>query len=453
MSDQKTKIKQRIDFSIQQPSYVRPKVNETKFNGGYMTYGADNKYPEWLLNIYFGSSQHQGIIQRKVDEILGNGLISTSNNAKLKSFIKICNRKGQSLDDVMRKAVNDNEIIGGFSLQIIYGEGSTPEKPIIAELYYVDIAKLRFNKDYTKVLYCRTWNATGTQKVIKYNLYDPTDPTGTKIYYYSGTMTRDWYPIPQYIGSIPAIETAIDIANFNQNTLRNGFFPSLNITFFDGEPTEEEKSYIEKAMQEKWGGTSNTGRFMISYADHDGKGPLIETIQQPDLDKRFAELKNSVIEDIFIGHRITDPTMFGLAVAGKLGGSKDYTQSYAIFQNVYVRPQRKIFLAVLNNILQPVLEGSIESDLSVQDIEPVNNVFTDEGLIASQMTPEEIRKLLKKWGYIETVEVPKGQQTLIDTTVDGPMLDDKGNPKPIPAIKKTMPTVHLTIADDEIYTE
>lgn len=441
---------ERSVFSIQQPSYVRPKVNESKLNGGYHTFGDDNNYPEYLINIYFGSSQHQGIIQRKVDEILGDGLVSTSGNKELEKIIDSCNTKGQSLNDVLRKAVNDNEIIGGFALQIVYGLGSTKEKPIIAELYYVDITKLRFNKTYTKVLYCKHWNKSGTQKVIKYDLYDPNNPTGTKIYYYSGTMTREWYPIPQYIGSIPAIETAIDIANFNQNTLRNGFFPSIHAHFFDGEPTEEEKGFIEKSIQEKWGGTSNTGRFMISFSDADGQAPTFEPIEQPDLDKRFAELKTSVIEDIFIGHRITDPSMFGLAVAGKLGGAKDYTQSYAIFQNVYVRPQRKILMSIFNDIIQPMIESGIEADLSVSEIEPVNNVFTDEGLIASQMTPEEIRTLLKKWGYIKTVEVAKGQNTLIDTTVDGPKTDDKGNPIKVPAINKRMPVVKL--AEEEIYT-
>lgn len=450
MSEEVKKKYERTVFSIQQPSYVRPKVNESQLNGGYHTFGADNKYPEYLINIYFGSSQHQGIVQRKVDEILGEGLISESGNKDLEKIVASCNVKNQSLDNVLRKAVQDNEIIGGFALQIVYGKGSTPENPIVAGIYYIDISKLRFNKTYTKVLYCKNWSSTGTQKVIKYELYNAEDPTGTKIYYYSGTMTRDWYPVPQYVGSIPAIETAIDIANFNQNTLRNGFFPSIHAHFYDGEPTEEEKGFIEASMQSKWGGTSNTGKFMLSFSDSEGKAPEFTAIEQPDLDKRFAELKSSVIVDIFIGHRITDPSMFGLDVTGKLGGSKDYTQSYAIFQNVYVRPQRKILMAIFNDLVTLMLEGGAKADLIVQEVEPINNVFEDEGLIAANMTQPEIRKMIKKWGYIDQIEIPEGQTTLIDAKVDGELGPD-GTPKQMPAIKKTMPTVKL--AEDEIYTE
>lgn len=458
MSEVKTidkTVAKRLEFSIAQPSYVRPKVNEVKLNGGYMSFGADNKYPDYLINIYYGSSQHQGIIQRKVDEVLGKGLMSKSGNGDLKNFILKCNRKGQSLYEVLRKTENDCEIIGGFALQVIYERGSTPENPKIAELYYVDISKLRWNADYTKLLYAKDWSA-GKVKTIKFSPYDENDPTGTKIYYYSGTMTRDWYPVPEYVGSIPAIETAIDIANFNQNTLRNGFFPSVSITFFDGEPTEEEKGFIEKSLQEKWGGTSNTGRFMLFFADKDGKGAEITPIAQPDLDKRFSELKTSVIEDIFIGHRITDPSMFGLQVAGKLGNS-DYTQSYAIFQNVFVKPRRATMLGIYNMILDPIMK---DADLDILEIEPVNNVFKDEGLIASQMTQTELRKLLKKWGYIEEIEIPEGEQALIDTTMPTNEDDSSGaggqgaapgttgtGTKVQPTIKISRPTIKLNEQD------
>lgn len=431
---------EQIKLSIKQPSYVRPETHEVKLNKGYQTFGRDNKYPDYLLNIYFGSSQHQGIIQRKVDEIVGNGLFSATNQQEIDDFVKCCNIRGQSLNEIIRKAVNDNEIFGGFALQIIYGKGSTKENPIISEIYYIDIAKLRWNLDYTKVKYARDWGAARV-KTIQYDLYNAEDPTGTKIFYYSGTMTRHYYPIPQYIGSIPAIETAIDIANFNQNTLRNGFFPSVAITFRDGEPTEEEKAYIESAIQEKWGGTSNTGRFMLFFADKDGEVPEIKSIEQPALDKLFTELKQTVIEDIFIGHRITNPSMFGLQVPGKLGGAQEYTQSYSIFQNVYVKPQRRIFLDVLNTLLKKKFANC---DLEVLEIEPVNNVFTDEALIASQMTQSELRTLIKKWGYIDEVAVTPGEKTIVETDIATGGSNPDGTPKTEPLVNVTRPRVKLS---------
>jgi hypothetical protein len=434
-TDKKKPAEKLLFSSIGQPSYVRPAVREIKFSGGFQSYGIDNNYPEYLLNIYFGSSQHQGIIQRKVDEIIGNGVQSKSGNSDLKKFINKCNSKGQDLYEIFRKIVNDHEIIGGFTLQLVWSKGSTAESPDLAEVYYTDISKYRFNKDYDGLLYSREWNKGTRTKVIKYKLYDPNNPVGTQILYYSGTMTRDWYPIPQYVGSIPAIETAIEIANFNKQTLMNGFFPSVMISFSDSEPTEEEKGGVERMIQDKWGGSSNTGKFILDWPGPDGKPTSIQAIPQPDLDKLFSSLKVSVTEDIFIGHRITDPSMFGLAIPGKLGGAKDYNQSYSIFQQVYVKPARRNIFNVLNAILEPIMANA---DLEAIEIEPINNVFTDEALIASQMSQEEIREKLMDMGYVKNIKLPPGQKPIIE--IDIP---PAGPGAPTPELKIKAPVAKI----------
>lgn len=403
----------RVAFSIQQPSYVLPKMKENKANGGYLTYGDDNKYPDYLLNAFMGCSLHQAIAQRKVDEIVANGLYSASNNENLNAFIKSANRSGISLNEIFRKCCLDYEIYGGFTLQIIYAKGSTAKKPKIAEIRYIDLRKFRFNLEADKLRYAKDWSLQRV-KTIDYDLYDESDPTGVKIFYYSGPLTREWYPVPQYIGSMPAIETAIEISNFNLNQIRNGFFPSIMVSFLNGEPTEEEKAFIEKKMTEKWGGSSQAGKAIFTFADNKDAAPKIDTIQQPDLDKRFLNLQMSVRDEIFVGHRVTTPSIFGVQTAGKLGHGSEYLQGYSIFQNTYVKPQQRILLALFNKLLSVNFKGC---DLQILPIEPINTVFTDETLIASQMTSREVRELLYKWGYITQVEILNGEKIIGITNV------------------------------------
>jgi len=403
----------RVQFSIQQPSYVLPKMKENKANGGYLTYGDDNKYPDYLLNCFMGSSLHGAIILRKVDEIVANGLYSASNNGKINEFTDSCNNSGDSLNDVFRKICLDYEIYGGFALQIIYTKASTAKRPQIAELRYVDLRKFRFNLDATKLRYAKDWTLQRV-KTIDYDLYDESDPTGVKIFYYNGTLTREWYPVPQYVGSIPAVETSIEIANFNVNQIRNGFFPSLMITFNNGEPTEEQKAFIEKRMNEKWGSSSQAGKVIFTYTDPGVAGPKIDTIEQPDLDKRFLNLQNAVRDEIFVGHRVTTPSIFGVQTAGKLGHGSEYLQGYSIFQNTYVKPQQRIMLRIFNKLLSVNFKGC---DLQILPIEPINTVFTDEMLIASQMTSREVRELLYKWGYITQVEILNDEKIIGITNV------------------------------------
>jgi hypothetical protein len=415
----------RVAFSIQQPSYVLPKMKENKANGGYLTYGDDNKYPDYLLNAFMGSSLHQAIILRKVDEIVANGLYVpittipsgntavTKNVAAINDFINSCNRSGNSLNEVFRKCCLDYEIYGGFTLQVIYTKGSTAKKPQIAEIRYIDLRKFRFTLDADKLRYAKDWSLQRV-KTIDYDLYDEADPTGVKIFYYSGTLTREWYPVPQYIGSIPAIETSIEIANFNLNQIRNGFFPSIMVSFLNGEPTEEEKAFIEKKMTDKWGGSSQAGKAIFTFADNKDAAPKIDTIEQPDLDKRFINLQTSVRDEIFVGHRVTTPAIFGVQTAGKLGHGSEYLQGYSIFQNTYVKPQQRILLQLFNKLLGVNFKGC---DLQILPIEPINTVFTDETLIASQMTSREIRELLYKWGYITQVAILNDEKVIGITNV------------------------------------
>lgn len=391
------------------PGYNIPQIKEAKTNGGYLTFGDDNLFPEYLLKLFYGSSLHNAIILRKVDEIVGNGLYSALNNPQVENWISKVNSSGQSLNDLFRKICMDMELFNGFTLQIIYGKGSTAKKPIIAELRYVDITKFRKNLTGDKLLYARDWSMIRV-KTIEYDLFDLTNPVGNQIFYYSGNMTREQYPIPTYIGSLGAIETAIEISNLHLNAVKSGFFPSMLIDFKNGEPTEEQKKSIERDLKAKFGGTSNSGKFILSFSDKDNPGPTINKIDQPDLDKLFITTQDSVMQNIFQGHRVTNPSIFGIInSSGKLGNSAEYSLAYNIWQNTYIKPQQKILLNIINNILSIDVK---EPDLQILPVEPLGNVFSDEMLIASCMTISEVRSKLVEWGYIPSAELEEGEKVL-----------------------------------------
>lgn len=433
-------------FSIHQPSYVIPQMKVEKASGGnaYLTYGGDNAYPEYLWRIFVGSSQHNAIILKKIDEIMGNGLYSQEAISGVTSFIEKCNNKGESLNDIFGKCALDHEIFGGFALQIIYSKGSTIEDPQIAEIYYTDIRKLRFTPDVDEVRYCRDWTTAQftKKKTITYKLWNASDPTGNKIFYYSGKMNRDFYPVPEYVGSIPAIETSIEIANFNLNQLRNGFFPSIVVNFPSGEPTEEEKGAIERMLISKFGKTDNTGRMMVNFSNPGEVGVTVTPIQQPDIAERYLALQDTMTQQIFIGHRITNPALFGLMVPGKLGNTSDTAASHAEFQSSFVMPRRRVLLGIFNKLLKSSTNLAT-ADLGLLESDPLTKGFKDEVAIMSQMSQSEIRTLLVKQGYITAVEFPPGEKPIlkednidpIDTTdreLIKPPAPDKGGPSPIP---------------------
>lgn len=384
-----------------------PKMHEVKASGGYLTWGDDNMYPQYLDNLFLNSALHNAIVLQKTDWIAGNGLYSPSDNIELTAWIKKCNRKGDSLNDIFKKCVFDYELFGGFALQIVYTNGSSIIKPQIAEIYHVDIKKLRYNREADKIKYAKHWGEWRA-KVIEYDLYDDSNPIGTQILYYNGPITREWYPVPTYIGSVTGIETDIEIANYQLSIVKTGFFPSISIDFKNGEPTEEEKSFMERRLKELWGGSGNAGKMLLTFSDADNPGPEITPIAQPDLDSRFLQSADYVQSRIMIGHKIP-PVLVGVQVAGKLGLGNEYNEAFQKFQNTYIQPAQTKLLDIFNRLC--AINISV-SDLQIIPIRPLSYVWINEDVMASQMTTSEVRDLLVNQGVLKSAALKPGDEII-----------------------------------------
>lgn len=398
MSEKKTLNIKFCSNECDIPSYVQ----EISSNKDYTKWGDNNLFPQYLLQLFYNSSLHNALITAKTDYIFGNGLISQSENINIEAFIKKCNNKGESLNWILKKCAFDLELFGGFALQIIY----TKLGGRIAEIYYVDIAKLRIDTNTNKVLYSNDWSKFRT-KTIKYDLFNLNNPEGSQIYFYKDYCSREVYPYPNYIAAIADITTDAEISKFRLSTIQNGLFPGLLIDFKNGEPTEDEKAAIEDMIKEKWGGSNKAGKIIVNFSENTDSAPTVTPIQQPDLDKMFIAIEESNREKIFTGHRITSPALFGVQTPGKLGTSNELQDAYTLFTNTYIKPTQQTLITVFNNILSINFP---ESDLIILSTDPVNNMFISENIISDNMTINEIRTKLKETGWIDNIDIPEEEQ-------------------------------------------
>lgn len=388
---------------IPSKTYSLP-INKEVKGQDYISFGLDNQYPKYLLDLFYGSSLHNRIISRKQAEIVGHGLYSKLDKRGINAFIKKCNNKGDSLSDVMKKCTLDYLLFGGFSFQIIFNKGGDK----IVEIYYLDVSRLRFNPDQDKVKYSREW-FTGRRKskVIEYELFNG-ETKGSKIYYFKGNFSRDTYPIPEYIGSLMGIESSIEIASFELNRIKNGMFPALHFSFKNGDPGPEGRREFEQGMKNKYQGSQNAGDSIITYCKN-GEQPLtIEPIILPDLDSQFNTLQGTVRDDLFYGHGFP-PILLGVMVPGKIGSQADYTQAQENFTSTYVEPNRKTILDIFDRILSINFD---QPDLAVIPLKPIGNVVDSSTILASVMTPNELRKLAQSYGLIEDWHIPEGESLI-----------------------------------------
>ena len=70
-----------------------------------------------------------------------------------------------------------------------------------------------------------------------------------------------------------------------------------------------------------------------------------------------------------VGHRVTNPQMFGVAVPGKLGGGGELAESAELFEQNVVRPNRRIVEETVQTLLRAAGLDSAVLELSSQEDE------------------------------------------------------------------------------------
>lgn len=359
----------------------------------WILYGTErpyrNRYCDYLLDLFNSSAKHHAIVKGKTDYIVGNGFavnesgLDTEGLAKISQFVNQPN-KDESLNDILNKAALDLEIFNGFALEIIGNQ--TREK--IAAIYHADFSRYRKCKDSDGYFYSEDWSKNNPD-IECIPAFDPYNVGGKSLLYVKAYHPQGLsYPLPEYLGCVPYIEMDKEIANFHLNSIKNGFMGGTMINFYNGQPTEEEQEAIERKLYDKFSGSDNANKLVLNFNDSREQGAEIIALNGNDFDKRFDILNKTVQQEIFSGHRIVDPQLFGIKEDGIFASRNQLRDSYELFQNTYINHRQRLLESVFNGLAS--VQG-FEERLLIQDTEPIGREYS-ESTRASVMTTDEIRE-------------------------------------------------------------
>ena len=338
---------EKMSFSfIPRANKEIPVPKESKTGKKYVTWGDQNTYPEYLWDLYNRSSLLQSIINGIGDYVHGDGVTNVD-----PSINYVCNKDGQTLDDVIDQVMQDYLIFGGFALNIIFNYEHQ-----ISEIYWLDIRKVRIDQYERKAYICDQWK--WGSKPIEQPLFNPDvienswgtdDPINSCVYYFKGKISRSVYPTPMYSGALAAVETSAEIANFHLRNIINNLEPSAIITFQNGVPTEEEKKKIERKIAEKFSGSNNAGRFMLNFVDDPEHGVKIERLTDDKNDQKYKDLSESTMRDIFIAFRAT-PALFGLNPTNNGFSKEEFMQAFELYNKTMIIPLQNDIIRCFSRI-------------------------------------------------------------------------------------------------------
>jgi hypothetical protein len=104
-------------------------------------------------------------------------------------------------------------------------------------------------------------------------------------------------------------------------------------------------------IERQGAGAQNAGKFWMTFSDEPDRVPEIEAFALSDADKQYQFLSEETTAKIMVGHRVTNPMMFGVATPGKLGGGTELAASEELFQRQVVEPYRMVIEGALKKIL------------------------------------------------------------------------------------------------------
>ena len=208
--------------------------------------------------------------------------------------------------------------------------------------------RVRTNEDESKIFYCKNWGQWGS-KIVTYEAYDSSLNQPNSVLLYKGHITRDHYPIPRYIGALDSIRTSCEIGKFHLNNILNNLSSSAIINFNNGVPSEEVQKDIEKRVNDKFAGSENSGRTIVTFNDSKENAVTVERLNEDHLDEKFNTLNKSITQEIFIAFRAT-PELFGFSSEGNGFSKSEFLEAFELYYKTVVKPIQNDIVRVFEKI-------------------------------------------------------------------------------------------------------
>ena len=387
-------------LSINLGTSTSPKILEVK-GRDYIEFSDEeglwrNNYPNFLIDLYYSSSTHSAIINSTAEMIAGESIMVDEDDTnleayvKLKKFLKSAN-SNESLHQVIKKVAFDFKLQGAYALHIIWNR----ERTEIAEIHHIPVERVRAGRpnEFGKVdtyFISADWSNVRSNKPYPVAAFNTNDRTSGSQLLYTGSYSpnMDIYYIPDYVASINWALIDSKVSIYHLQNIENSFSGSYLFSFNNGIPLEEERNQIERDITNKFSGSANAGKFLMSFSDDKTRSPEIHPLNTADLSEQYLTLQTLLVQNILTGHRVTSKTLLGIDSADGFSSSADELLNAANFyQNTVIRPFQLNILGTLQKIFEV---NQMDLPVSFVQLKPITIQFDSE-TIRDVMTQDEIR--------------------------------------------------------------
>lgn len=328
--------KSRLSFSALNKSWIDEVMSptESEFKGkDFIAWGDNNAYPQYLHRLYEGCATLQSIIDATVDYICG---IETITQIKE-------NKKGESIEDIIRNCAYDLCTYGGFSINVLRNKLGD-----ISNIYYLDFKRVRSNKTNTVFYYSDSWTKWQT-KAMEYPKFGKDRKDESSVFYFKLNGISKTYPTPLYGAATMAAETLMEVDKYHLTNIKSGFSPNFIINFMNGIPSDEVREEIEADIFEKYTGSDGL-KFILNFAVDKEHASDIQALPDDNIDKKYDILSKWCRQQLFTSFR-ANPNLFGINSENTNFNAQEFEQAYKLYEATIVLPLQRKILKALDRIL------------------------------------------------------------------------------------------------------
>ena len=374
----------RLQFLTVKGSSIPLALQEYDTKEGVVKWGKKNEYPYYLNYLVKSNPIHGGIINAKITFTTSGGLIyEGSNEAGYESFYsnKKLDHKDKNLEKIVSDLSRSFEVSNMACVKIYFnqiGERTYRKIEVIpfeqirfgafesgGEIFLDDTIKV--SKDWIGTTAVREtlrpYSAMNDEDRVCYAMLSVETGQGlddpTKI----RELNPSIYPEPTYAGGLTAIDTGIQVNQYLNSEIHNGFSLGTLIYLAGGDIQDaNEKKKFEQDLGSSTTGSNQAGRSMVIYGRGQEQKPSIEALNGNNLPDRYTKVKAGSESSIVHAHSLTTPILAGIKTEGSMGNATELEIGYQIFKQNYITARQDELISFLNWIMNDIagVEGSIK---------------------------------------------------------------------------------------------
>lgn len=329
---------------------VLPKIEENK-SKGYVTYGVNNSFYDYIIARFKGSPTNSAINRSYMNSIYGSGIKARDAAQKANQWANFISLIKPS---DLKKIVADFQLFNEAAIQVV----KTKDKKKAAGIYHLPKQKVvpgveNEDGEIDAYWYSKNWKKLSQNPPEKFAAFG-TSNDAIEVYVIKPYVPGcEYFSDPDYLSALQHAEIEEEIGRYGANSAKQGLSAGYVINWPDNASfTPEEKEKIKKQIQSKATGSENAQKFLLNFYT----GEAMIKIEAIPVNEKVHQQWNYWAEEakksIMIGHQVVSPMLFGIKDSTGLGNNANELEvAEAQMMQRVVAPKQQHIIDALKEIV------------------------------------------------------------------------------------------------------